>query len=815
MSAREGSAAAPSHPGCIEPGAAAPAAGTRERASGSAERALPRIPGIVITARLGEGLRGTVYAGFQRGGRVAVKVLRKGASLDRPVLERLMRRASSEGSQEAEPLVHPALLPVLEIGISEAGSLFYTMPLLRGDSLECLIDDLKRGSSERPSLNPFSVGPGGETHPQLARRAADVLAESAAGLGEAHSSGVIHRRLSPRNMIFTPAGRLVITDFGGAPSVGSLEGLARVAPDEIVAEAGPPGPAADVYSFGAILYEVFTRRLPFEAATPQELRKAIVKGRFPVPRSLRSDVPAALEAIILKALALNPRDRYAHAGELADDLRRFLRHETPGALREARAQESRAADGPHPRMAATSPEPGSPLWSAARRIVARVPSQRWLAAVGVLSIVALLGWWAGREESGAPLSRLSLDPGPAAPSLSPSEPARQDTSFEARSVRMESVSESAASLPAPRAAPGRSSLGGPRAAGHALAFGVGEGLPEVSLDGPAFLALVDGLLDLTGDPDRRFLCGWSREILGLLDLAPRPASIALPPNIRLELDAPPGASFTGRWIRASAELDPAALLDRGILAAVLRDDLAGPAAPPLDPPEASTRREEIIRELLDAQARLLEPEAERSLSTIAREHWVTNGMDALRALAAAGAHDTLVDLARSRLPLEMRVAALFFLGADAALHRPELRELASTCPETPLRRIAFRHLSRDPGEDMLPEIESAMDDPALREEALSALAALPPSPAAARLAVELLRHRDETVRTRAVAILSADRGWAAAPDLSLVLLSPRRSEREAALEVVRASCVPGEIAAALDSLLLGRAPKAVGVLQSP
>jgi len=338
----------------------------------------------------------------------------------------------------------------------------------------------------------------------------------------------------------------------------------------------------------------------------------------------------------------------------------------------------------------------------------------------------------------------------------------------------------------------------------------------VSLDGPVFLALVDALLDAPGDEDRRLLCDWDRELLRVVDLAPMPASIALPPNIRLELDARPAGSFTGRWIRASAELDPTALLDRGILAALLREDLAGPATPLLDPPEASTRREEIIRELLHVHAKLLAPEAERSLSTIAREHWVTNGMDALRALAAAGAHDALMGLARSRLPLEMREAALLFLGTDAALHRPELRELASTCPETSLRRIAFRHLARDPGEDMLPEIAGAMDDPALRDDALSSLASIPPSSIeAARLSVELLRHRDETVRARAAAILSRDRGGVAAPDLSLVLLSPRQSDREAAFDVIRASCVPGDIAAALDSLLIGRARGGMGVLQSP
>ena len=150
----------------------------------------------------------------------------------------------------------------------------------------------------------------------------------------AHRRGLIHRDLKPSNILIDPAGQPHITDFGlvkraddGASSLtasGAVLGTpSYMAPEQAVG--GRIGPAADVYSLGAILYQLLTGRPPFRAATVAETLAQLIEQEPIPPRQLRPAIPADLERICLKCLEKRPEHRYPSAAALAGDLERFLR----------------------------------------------------------------------------------------------------------------------------------------------------------------------------------------------------------------------------------------------------------------------------------------------------------------------------------------------------------------------------------------------------------------------------------------------------------------------------------------------------------
>src|SRR5262249_47740627 len=146
--------------------------------------------------------------------------------------------------------------------------------------------------------------------------------------------GIIHRDLKPANVLLTRDGQPKISDFGVAKRldddsvrthVGSVLGTPSYMPPEQAEGRGRDvGPLADVYSLGAVLYELLTRRAPFRAASMSETLD-LVRRQAPVPPTqLQPGTPRDLETICLKCLQKDPAKRYASAGALADDLRRFL-----------------------------------------------------------------------------------------------------------------------------------------------------------------------------------------------------------------------------------------------------------------------------------------------------------------------------------------------------------------------------------------------------------------------------------------------------------------------------------------------------------
>jgi hypothetical protein len=176
----------------------------------------------------------------------------------------------------------------------------------------------------------------------------------------AHSRGILHRDIKPANVILGRFGETILADWGlakefGAPETaclaergehdehgdvplteqGSVLGtLPYMSPEQAQSATGPLGAASDIYSLGATLYHLLTGHPPFVGNDDEAVRRKVIQGDFPSPRRVDPEVPAALEAIVLKAMANEPSDRYLTATGLAEDIEHWLADEPVSAWRE-------------------------------------------------------------------------------------------------------------------------------------------------------------------------------------------------------------------------------------------------------------------------------------------------------------------------------------------------------------------------------------------------------------------------------------------------------------------------------------------------
>jgi hypothetical protein len=198
---------------------------------------------------------------------------------------------------------------------------------------------------------------------QRSDRAADffraivrLTAQAAEGLDYAHGLGIVHRDVKPANLLVDDRGTLWVTDFGlaqfsadaGLTQTGDLLGTLRyMSPEQAGGQRSLIDHRTDVYSLGATLYELLTLRPIFDGADRQKLLDQILYVE-PRPRSVDRSIPPELETIVLKAVGKVPAERYATAGDFAEDLHRFLRHEPIRARRATLVQRTRKWLRRHP-----------------------------------------------------------------------------------------------------------------------------------------------------------------------------------------------------------------------------------------------------------------------------------------------------------------------------------------------------------------------------------------------------------------------------------------------------------------------------------
>lgn len=271
----------------------------------------PSLPRYEIRDRLGDGATAVVYRAWDKelGRPVALKTLRELLGLDAEARERFRREA-----RVAAGLSHPHVVTLFDAG-EAGGHAYLVMELIEGKPLAQI---LKEGSLDLRSL-------------------IRIMAQAARGVGAAHARGVIHRDLKPSNILITAEGEAKVVDFGLAQITSAAAELTRtgapigtplyMCPEQAEGRNRGLTPAADVYSLGAILFEILTGRPPYTAEAASMLLVEIASPLPVPPRPLRPGAPRELEAVALRALEKNPARRYPDADAFAAELERHLRGE--------------------------------------------------------------------------------------------------------------------------------------------------------------------------------------------------------------------------------------------------------------------------------------------------------------------------------------------------------------------------------------------------------------------------------------------------------------------------------------------------------
>lgn len=266
------------------------------------------VPGYELLGELGRGGMGVVYKARQVSLKrlVALKMIRDAAFAGPEDLARFQIEAEAIAS-----LQNPNIVQIYEIG-KVSGSPYFSLELVEGGNL-----------ARKLAGQPLAF-----------REAADLAATLARAVHSAHLRGVVHRDLKPANVLLTEEGIPKITDFGLAKQLdsaddsledGAVVGTPAYLPPEQAAGAHDEvGPLSDVYSLGAVLYELLTGRPPFRGESISDTLVMVLYDEPVPPTRLRPKVPRDLETICLKCLAKDPAKRYESALALAEDLQRWL-----------------------------------------------------------------------------------------------------------------------------------------------------------------------------------------------------------------------------------------------------------------------------------------------------------------------------------------------------------------------------------------------------------------------------------------------------------------------------------------------------------
>lgn len=344
-----------------------------------------------LLERIGQGGMGVVYKARQRklNRLVALKTIDTHSSLNPAAVARFQSEA-----ELVAKLQHPNIVQVFEIG-SQLGVPYFSMELVTGGTLA-------EATSERPLV------------PRIAAKIVETIARA---VHYAHGQSIVHRDLKPSNILLSPSDRNDSVEIPTRPSLAILDtpehsnrfepkiadfGLAKyfegalertatqamigtpsyMAPELIDSDLGEVGPACDIYSLGAILYDALAGRPPFNAATIIETIQQVRNAEVIAPSRLQANIPLDLETICVKCLSKEPCHRYASALELADDLKRF-RDGQPIYARSASA------------------------WEQGGKWARRNPAVACLIAVSCVAAMAMTGLWLYAESSLAKADRAS------------------------------------------------------------------------------------------------------------------------------------------------------------------------------------------------------------------------------------------------------------------------------------------------------------------------------------------------------------------------------------------------------------------------
>lgn len=262
-----------------------------------------------IIRTIGEGGMANVYLAYDTilEREVAVKILRGDLSSDEKFIKRFQREAKAASS-----LNHPNIVEMYDVGEDE-GNYFIVMEYVNGKTLKSLIK--KRGALSLSEV-------------------IDIMLQLTSGIACAHESYIIHRDIKPQNVMILEDGRVKITDFGIAVALKSNEltqtnsvmGSVHYLPPEQANGSGATV-KSDIYSLGILMYELLTGKLPFKGDNAVEIAIKQMKDRLPSITAQNPNIPQSVENVVLRACAKNPKNRYASALEMHEDLKTVLSEE--------------------------------------------------------------------------------------------------------------------------------------------------------------------------------------------------------------------------------------------------------------------------------------------------------------------------------------------------------------------------------------------------------------------------------------------------------------------------------------------------------